>query len=708
MPFPREPVKVLLVDDDEDDYVVTSDLLGRQDRARFAVEWCRDYEQALRAIRAGGHDVYLFDIHLGARSGLDLVRESAGMRANAPVIMLTGRSDYELDLEATSLGVTDYLVKQELDGCSLERSIRYAMNHQRALNDLRRSEERYALAVRAANDGLWDWDLTRDRIYFSPRWHAILGRQEETREADPDAWLSRVHPDDLELVRAAIDAHVSGRTPVLEVEHRMLHVDGTWLWVLSRGLAIRDEDGAATRMAGSLSDVSERRRAEQRLQHDALHDGLTGLPNRALFTNRLEHALRRTTREPKPRCAVLFMDVDRFKLVNDGLGHAVGDELLVALAARISALLRPADTVARLGGDEFAILLDDVTRAEDALAAAERIQQQTRSEVLLDGRSLFVTASIGICLADGERSAAELLRNADIAMYDAKRRGGGSNAVFDEGMHRRRIDRMACEHELRHAVEDALLEVHYQPIVDLASGQVTALEALARWPSDWSPVSPGEFIPIAEETGLIRALGLHVLRSALSALAKLRTDRSASADLSVSVNISGRHIVDPQLPEQVASALTRAGLPPQALTLEITESTLVHEPELLRELVDGLCTAGVGLHLDDFGTGYSSLAALQRLPVDALKIDRSFVAALDESSDVIVRSTITLAHSLGMRVVAEGIETPEQLARLKALGCDYGQGYLFSRPLDAEGTRRLLADWQPRAVTAPPRSALRA
>jgi diguanylate cyclase (GGDEF)-like protein/PAS domain S-box-containing protein len=695
------PVRVVLVEDDEDDYVVTRDMLAGQDRMRFTVDWCADYERGLARIREQRDDVYLIDYRLGARTGLDLVREGFASRPHAPVIVLTGQSDYQTDLEATALGVTDYLVKQELTATALERSIRYALSHHKAVDDLSQSEQRYALAVRAASDGIWDWDLTTEQIYFSPRWHAILGRAERAGDEDPAAWFELVHDDDLLRLRAAIDAHLAGQTPHLESEHRMRHADGTWRWMLSRGLAIRGPDGAATRMAGSLSDITGRRAAERQLQHDALHDGLTGLPNRALFMDRLDQLLSRAMRDPAVGCAVLFLDIDRFKLVNDSLSHAVGDHLLIALAGRVAAVLRPGDTVARMGGDEFTILLDGVTCEGGATVVAERVQAALREAFSVDGHELFVTASIGISFSSARASSAELLRNADIAMYDAKRRGRARCALFDESMHRRVVDRLARETDLRQAVEQSLLPVYYQPIVDLATGRIRAVEALVRWPDGWPPLEPEDFIPIAEETGMIGALGLHVLCTALETLAGWRRAGLVCDDVCVSVNVSGRQLDDPRLPANVRAAIAAAGLPGNALRLEITESTLMQEPDRMQAIVGEVCATGVGLHLDDFGTGYSSLSALHQFPVDALKIDRSFVASLNDhsaGSDVIVRSTVALAHSLGLHVIAEGIEHPIQLQRLRTLGCEYGQGFMLAEPGTAEETRTLLASWSPARV----------
>jgi diguanylate cyclase (GGDEF)-like protein/PAS domain S-box-containing protein len=698
---PAEAIRVLLVEDDEDDYLITRDMLARQDRVRFTLDWRNDYAGALAAIREQSHHVYLVDYRLADRTGLDLVREAFGPRPFAPVIVLTGQAVYEIDLEANALGVTDYLVKQELDPSGLERSIRYAMSHHKAVSSLLQSEERYALAVRAANDGIWDWDLAEDRIYFSPRWRAILGRPERAGGGDPGVWFDLVHPGDILRLRSAIEAHLDGRTPHLQSEHRMRHADGTWRWVLTRGLAIRGLDGTPTRMAGSLSDVNDRRIAQQRLQHDALHDTLTGLPNRTLFVDRLNQILHRSVRDPEAGCAVLFLDIDRFKLVNDSLSHGVGDNLLIALAARVLAALRPGDTVARLGGDEFTVLLEDITGPADAMVVATRILRALGDAFNIDGNELFVSASIGISLSAPGLGPADLMRNADIAMYDAKRRGRARTAVFDESMHRRVADRLARETELRQVVECELLAIHYQPIVDLATGKVCGLEALARWPADRPHVEPLEFISMAEETGVIGALGQHVMRTALQTLATWRQEGLVSDEVCISVNLSGRQLDDPGLAEQVLSAIDAVALPAHALKLEITESTLMHEVERTQHVFSEVCGTGVGLHLDDFGTGYSSLTALHHFPVDALKIDRSFVATISEENgnDVIVRSTVALAHSLGLPVIAEGIEDPDQLRQLRALGCEFGQGYLFSPALDVDDARALLESWSPSDVT---------
>jgi len=698
-----ETCAVLLVEDDEDDFLITRDMLDQQERVRFSVEWSRNYDEGLAAIREQRHDVYIIDYRLGMRTGLELVREALPHRPHAPVIVLTGQVDLTVDLEASALGVTDFLVKRELTPTGLERSIRYAVSHHRALRDLAQSEERYALAVRAANDGIWDWNVASGRIYYSPRWYAILGLPDNIDDETSERWLSLVHEEDVDLVRTAIADHLAGQTEYLQVEHRMWHADGVWRWVLNRGLAIRDEAGVATRMAGSMSDITEQRQAEHQLQHDALHDALTGLPNRALFMDRLSQLLQRARRDPGTRGAVLFMDMDRFKLVNDSFSHSVGDQFLVAIARRIAGVLRPGDTIARLGGDEFTVLLDGMTDEIDAKLVVDRIQKSLESPVLVGDLEMFVSASIGAALTSPGISAEDIVRNADIAMYDAKHGGRGRFSVFDQSMHRRTVERMARENELRHAIEQSLLGIHYQPIVDLASGRICFLEALARWPRRWHPTPPEVFIPIAEETGLIGQLGAQILEGALRTMARWREQGVVSPDTCVSVNVSPRQIDDPELPELVLAAIAAAGVPPEVLRLEITESMLIQEPEQIQRLVARVCSAGVALHLDDYGSGYSSLAALHRLPVDTLKIDRNFISSICDpggGSQVIVRSTIALAHNLGLQVIGEGIEKGAQAALLRGLGCDFGQGFLFSEPLAPLELEELLPKWSAARVAA--------
>jgi diguanylate cyclase (GGDEF)-like protein/PAS domain S-box-containing protein len=563
--------------------------------------------------------------------------------------------------------------------------------------ELHQTQERYALAVRGANDGIWDWDLTTGRLYFSERWKAILGHDGGEIGASPAEWITRVHADDVGRVQAAIEAHIAGTTGHFEDQHRIRHRDGTYRWVVSRGIAIRDASGRATRMAGSMSDVTDRKSAEDRLRHDALHDALTGLPNRTLFLDRLTRSLMRGDRNRDYQCAVLFLDLDRFKLVNDSFSHAIGDELLKTIAGRLTTTVRPADTVARLSGDEFTILLDELDNADEAAAVARRALAAIERPLRIGGHELFVTASVGIALSERGVDASTLMRNADIAMYDAKRHGKARWALFTAGMHSRVLSQLHVETELRSALDDGRMRVFYQPIVDLSSGEVVALEALARWPAGVPAVPPDVFVPVAEESGLIRALGRHVLEEACDRLSRWREDGVVGPGVTISVNISRWQLTEPGLLADVTTGLERARLPATALRLEITESTMVTEPDRLRAALEELERLGVRTHIDDFGTGHSSLADLKHFPADTLKIDRSFIATLDddEGSQAIVGATIALAKTLGLRTTAEGVETDEQRDKLATLGCDFAQGYLFSKPLEAADAEQFLRSPSP-------------
>jgi diguanylate cyclase (GGDEF)-like protein/PAS domain S-box-containing protein len=683
----HEPLRILVVEDDEDDYVLTQSMLRDHGRAPIALDWEQGFAPALATIREARHDLYLVDYRLGAHTGLDLVREAWESDPPAPVILLTGQDDYEVDLEASELGVTDYLVKGTIDAPSLERTIRYALRHHQAMLALRRSEERYAAAIRATNDAIWDWDLAEGTIQFSDRWTTLLGYGGDSALLTPEAWFELVHLDDVERLRREIDLHLTGSSTHFESEHRIRHADGECRWVLTRGVTVRDADGAPIRTTGSLSDITERRRAEERLIHDALHDGLTGLPNRTLFMDRLVQCLSHLDRDPAYGCAVLYLDVDRFKLVNDSLSHAVGDRLLVELAKRVRATLRPSDTLARLGGDEFAILLDGIADPGQARDVAVRACATVAAPLRFDRRELSIAASIGIAHnLDGVADPQELIRNADIAMYDAKGHGGGRHAVFDATMHQRVVARVSLETQLRQAIEQRTLQTFFQPIVDMRTHRLEGLEALARWPAGERAVSPAEFIPVAEETGLIGGLGKLILADACHTLGDWRRRNLVDPHVTVSVNVSIRQITDLSLASDVRAALEDADLPPANLVLEITESTLIDNPELVGTVLREILDLGVTVQLDDFGTGYSSLTVLHHFPGDTLKIDRSFVASMIDRAEsaAIIHSIVGLAHSLGLRVIAEGIEHPNQLRALAELGCEYAQGYLFSRPLPSE------------------------
>lgn len=560
---------------------------------------------------------------------------------------------------------------------------------------LRSGLERYALSVRGADGGVWDWDLRTGKIFLSGRWKSMLGFGEEEVWEDPEAWFRLVHPEDLPELRSRIRDHLDGRSPYLELDLRMLHRAGSVCWVTVRGQAALDASGKAYRISGLQTDATSRKLAEEHLREGALHDALTGLPNRTLFMDRLRVAMMRAQRSEEYRFALMFMDLDRFKVINDGRGHLAGDQLLIEVSRRLRSCLRSSDTVARLGGDEFAVLMDEVYSEPEALAFAERILAQLAAPFTLDGREHFTSGSLGITLfGPRHKEPVEMVRDADTAMYWAKSHGRARAVVFDESMHTRALNILELETDLRQAVKMDRLRVHYQPIVSLASGRVAGFEALVRWlHPKRGYISPAEFIPVAEESGLIHDLGKFVLREACRRLKSLQTLYRSRPPLMMSVNLSGIQFQRPDLPTQIEMVLREFGLDPKDLKLEITESAIIEHAEHAGLMIDQFKSQNIRLSIDDFGTGYSSMANLRKFPIDTVKVDQTFVGRMNEDDDCleIIRATITMAHNLGMDIIAEGVEKPEQVRMLKALGCEYGQGYFFSKPVDAEGTETLMA-----------------
>jgi diguanylate cyclase (GGDEF)-like protein len=584
----------------------------------------------------------------------------------------------------------------------LETVLRELQQCRELCRQLRQSEERYAVALAGSGDGLWDWDLAGGRLHCSLRWHALVDGDETLGSKPleggelPAVWFDRVHPSDLGPLTADLAAHLEGRTPSLENEHQLLRQDGSCLWVLARAVALRDETGRPLRLAGTLTDITARKKAEEQLRHRAAHDALTGLPNRAALLERLERSIARCRYNPDYRFAVLLLDLDRFKLINDSLGHPSGDQLLVALARRLVDCLRPGDLVAHAGGDEFTLLVDHIDAPLDATYVAARIQKSLAEPFGLGGHEVFVTASMGIALSGGYDRPEDLLRDADTAMYRAKSRGSGGYELFDRDVQAQALARLQLETDLRRAVDRHEFRLHYQPIVSLRTGGITGFEALLRWQHpERGLLLPGAFLAVAEETGLMIPIGSWVLRQGCEQARVWRDEFAAfEPSVTVSMNLTSRTFAHCDVEALVADALAETGLAGDRLRLEITESAFMDDLDTVVAVLTALRRRHVEFHIDDFGTGYSSLSYLHRLPTEVIKIDRSFVGRMGQEGEgdgVIVRTIIELAHNLGRRVIAEGVETSEQLARLRALGCDQAQGFYFARALPADAASALLA-----------------
>jgi len=560
---------------------------------------------------------------------------------------------------------------------------------------LRQSEERYALAAAGAADGLWDWHIDSGEVYYSPRWKAMLGFEEAEIAGSVDEWFNRVLPGDLDGLRTAIGLHLVGERPHLQQEFRILGKGGQEMWMLVRGLAVRNDKGFAVRMAGSMTDITARKKAEQQILFNAVHDSMTGLPNRTLLLDRIGQALDRNRRVGARPFATILIDLDRFKAINDALGTSAGDRMLRIVAERLDVSRRVGDTLARLSADEFALLVDEMDDAGDALEAAERMARAiSRPVTLAEGHDVVLTASIGVALSQtGYDRAEDMLRDASLAMYRAKSGGRARIDVFDANLRRQAMAAMRMEADLRAALEQGQLCLYYQPIVLLETGAIAGFEALMRWNHpDRGLVSPLEFIPLAEETGLIAPMGRWALEEAVRQLAAWQARFPRPVPLFMSVNVSTRQFRDDDIVGAVRDLLDAVPIPPSSLKLELTESLLVQDPDECRMLMQSLRDMDVRLSIDDFGTGYSSLAYLHKLPVDVLKIDRSFVRAVStgEGNAAIVQVIAGLATILRLDCVAEGVETADEAVYLRGL-CQYAQGYHFARPALPEAVERLLA-----------------
>jgi diguanylate cyclase (GGDEF)-like protein/PAS domain S-box-containing protein len=555
--------------------------------------------------------------------------------------------------------------------------------------------ERRALALTGAGDLIWDWDVSADKVFTSPETEHMLGLKRGTLEGPAAAWLEVLHPLDRDRFRASLDGVVEQRRGRLTQDFRLRTADGHYLWFALKARPVVGSDGEVVRLVGTLTDVNDFKTAEDRLLFDAVHDNLTGLPNRELFIDRLEAALGFARAEPQIRPSIVVIDLDRFKQVNDSVGMAVGDSILLTIARRLGRLLKPQDTLARLSGDQFALIVLSEREPARIVAFAETIRRTLRAPIAFNDREIFLTASIGLALAENPASRTdEVLKDAELAMYYAKRIGGDRIEIFKPAMRSRKTDRLTMESELRRAIEREEIKVLYQPIVRLEDRAIAGFEALARWDHPkLGRLSPAEFITIAEEIGLIVDLGLFVLDHTARQLAQWQAATRAREPVFASVNVSSRQLLRHDLIQDLRSVLGRTALARGTLKLEITESLVMENPEHAAQMLTRIKELGAGLSLDDFGTGHSSLAYLQRFPFDTIKIDQSFVRTTSRGTrPVILRSIIAMAHGLGMEVVAEGAETDSDAVELYQLGCEYAQGFAFGEPMSADAARDLLVD----------------
>jgi diguanylate cyclase (GGDEF)-like protein len=734
----RREIKVLLIEDDEDDFVITSKLLKRIEGTEYDVDWVKTYDAGFESVLKCEHDICLLDYRLGEQNGIDFLREVREKNCKVPIILLTGQGDREIDMEAAKAGATDYMVKGQISESMIERSIRYSIENKKieqsrdsALEAARQSEQKYLNALirqseeelnkkneflRAILENLTDaivaCDADGNLTHFNQT--AVESHELNGVTIPPEEWAERfdlynadgetlMQLKDVPLYRALHEGKIR------DVEMVTRSADGKMLTMITSGQAIIDKQDRKLGAVVVMHDITERKRVEEQLQYDAFHDGLTGLANRALFMDHVRTTIKRRKSKHAKTYAVLFLDFDRFKIVNDSLGHAEGDKLLKMIAERLQTVMRTGDLLARLGGDEFVILLTELLEPGDALRVAQRIQDSLESPFGLAGREIIISTSIGIAFNTADANhAEEMLRHADIAMYRAKAKGKAQYQVFDEAMHQHASKKLQLETEMRQALERGEFKVHYQPIIHLETNRLDGFEALVRWKHPTrGMVSPVDFIPMAEETGLILPLGKWILYESCRQLREWQEADPLGSSLTVSVNLSAKQFSQFDLPEQVAEQLEATGLNPRYLKLEITESHIMEDTDMAIAMMNRLRDLGIRVSLDDFGTGYSSLSYLHRLPIDYLKIDRSFVSRMVESQEnaEIVSTIVKLAQNLKMQVVAEGIETADQLAQLNQLNCEYGQGYFFSKPLNAEAAGLMVGGSiqnMPPVVNAPP------
>jgi diguanylate cyclase (GGDEF)-like protein/PAS domain S-box-containing protein len=670
---------ILLVDDDEDDYILTKEYFREINVGQYKLDWVADFDTALEVAQNKTYDLHLVDFQLAGsgKNGVDLIRLLHSIDNFTPSIILTGQNTKERDYEAMAVGVYDYLLKSEVDAPTLERAIRYALKRNSTEKALRESESRFRSVIQNLSDVITILDEDYKISYTSPSAKSIFGV--EKTDILGSKLIDFCHPEDLNnFSKFLLD--VSTKPETLSIEWRILSEGETWLYVESVGTDLLSDPNVRGIII-TTRNINERKILESKLTHQAFHDSLTGLANRVLFRDRVEHALLRAKRQ-KSSIAVMFLDLDNFKNINDTLGHAIGDQLLSVVATNLKQSVREIDTVARLGGDEFAVLLEEAIHPNDTVSVANRILEKIQRCFVLQDKEVLVGISIGIAVSEfGLENADELLRNADVAMYIAKERGKGQFAMFETELHNLLLTQLELEIDLRKAVENNEFFLLYQPILNLETKRIRGVEALIRWQHPQKgTIPPVKFIPLAENTGLIIPIGRWVLEQACQQLSKLAKNDN---EFSVTINISGKQLQHPDFVQETIETIQKTGVNPHHIILEITESQMIHNMNTTHKRLCQLKAFGIRLALDDFGTGYSSLNCLHQFPIDILKIDKSFVDGISDGTETaaVAKTIIALSEALKLQTIAEGIEKPEQVETLKKFGCRYGQGYYFAKPI---------------------------
>lgn len=685
-----------------------------------------DPGKALEWVEINTPDIALVDYMMPDIDGLDVIKRLRSLEhtRDIPIIMISAAGDKKVVYQALELGANDFLPKP-IDKIELLARIKNMMiireaqaklqNYATSLahevevatRDLQISEERYMLAAKGANDGLWDWNIQTGEVFFSPRWTEMLGYREDEVIPSIESIFSRIHMDDIDALKSELDYHFSHSKEHLNHECRIRHKNGYYRWVLIRGLVILDEQNTPQRFVGSQTDITDKKRVEEQLLYNAFYDQLTGLANRSLFLDRLSQALLAFQRDNNTHFSVLFLDLDKFKNVNDTLGHQAGDEFLITIGNRIKDCCRAVDTVARLGGDEFTVLCNGINGIEEATQFASRVMSEVSKPLIIRGHEVFPTISVGIVTSSANYSRAdEIIRDADFALYQAKAKGVGLYEVFDSHMQKLAARQFKIENSLRTALKNDEIKTFYQPIIHLGTKSVAGFEALIRWDSPkYGLVPPLDFIQMAEENHMISDLGDFIFSSASQQLIQWQNKYKTQNPWFMSINVSPKQIEKVGYIENVYRLIKEIGVNPHDIKLEMTESMLISSPQKAKVLIRDLKALGLSISIDDFGTGYSSLSTLYDFPFDTIKIDRSFVTDIHESKKAqrMMRIMTLVASALEMNMIVEGIEKEEELDWLKPTRHSYGQGYLFSKPLPAHEIEAYLESLSPELLCPPPR-----